>query len=113
MSDTDGGARGKARWAVLVALCSGQFIMVLGSTVMNVSIQRVIWTSTPRSRRCRSFLSMRARGLEPPRPKGHRLLSSIFAGVFRLPGEHLAGVAVGELLSVFPSVGHLGDTRGT
>jgi EmrB/QacA subfamily drug resistance transporter len=30
------------RWAVLIALCSGQFIMVLDSTVMNVSIQRVI-----------------------------------------------------------------------
>ena len=32
----------RAKWAVLVALCSGQFIMVLDSTVMNVSIQRVI-----------------------------------------------------------------------
>jgi EmrB/QacA subfamily drug resistance transporter len=30
------------KWAVLIALCSGQFIMVLDSTVMNVSIQRVI-----------------------------------------------------------------------
>jgi MFS family permease len=41
MSDP-GGARAHARWAVLIALCSGQFIMVLDSTVMNVSIQRVI-----------------------------------------------------------------------
>lgn len=32
----------RAKWAVLIALCSGQFIMVLDSTVMNVSIQRVI-----------------------------------------------------------------------
>jgi MFS family permease len=30
------------KWAVLIALCSGQFIMVLDSTVMNVSIQKVI-----------------------------------------------------------------------
>jgi EmrB/QacA subfamily drug resistance transporter len=30
------------KWTVLIALCSGQFIMVLDSTVMNVSIQRVI-----------------------------------------------------------------------
>ena len=30
------------KWAVLIALCSGQFVMVLDSTVMNVSIQRVI-----------------------------------------------------------------------
>jgi MFS family permease len=30
------------RWAVLIALCSGQFVMVLDSTVMNVSIQKVI-----------------------------------------------------------------------
>jgi EmrB/QacA subfamily drug resistance transporter len=30
------------KWAVLIALCSGQFIMVLDSTVMNVSIERVI-----------------------------------------------------------------------
>jgi EmrB/QacA subfamily drug resistance transporter len=35
-------ATGRAKWAVLIALCSGQFIMVLDSTVMNVSIQRVI-----------------------------------------------------------------------
>jgi len=32
----------QAKWAVLIALCSGQFVMVLDSTVMNVSIQRVI-----------------------------------------------------------------------
>ena len=30
------------KWAVLIALCSGQFVMVLDSTVMNVSIQKVI-----------------------------------------------------------------------
>src|SRR5258708_6694482 len=36
------GTSAKAKWAVLIALCSGQFIMVLDSTVMNVSIQRVI-----------------------------------------------------------------------
>jgi MFS family permease len=30
------------KWAVLIALCSGQFIMVLDSTVMNVSIEKVI-----------------------------------------------------------------------
>jgi MFS family permease len=34
--------RGGFKWAVLIALCSGQFIMVLDSTVMNVSIQKVI-----------------------------------------------------------------------
>jgi MFS family permease len=34
--------RSRAKWTVLIALCSGQFIMVLDSTVMNVSIQRVI-----------------------------------------------------------------------
>src|ERR1700742_994615 len=34
--------RGRFKWAVLIALCSGQFIMVLDSTVMNVSIQKVI-----------------------------------------------------------------------
>src|ERR1700742_845932 len=34
--------RGRFKWAVLIALCSGQFIMVLDSTVMNVSIQHVI-----------------------------------------------------------------------
>lgn len=34
--------RRRFKWAVLIALCSGQFIMVLDSTVMNVSIQRVI-----------------------------------------------------------------------
>ena len=34
--------RGKPKWAVLIALCSGQFVMVLDSTVMNVSIERVI-----------------------------------------------------------------------
>ncbi len=33
---------GRFKWAVLIALCSGQFVMVLDSTVMNVSIQRVI-----------------------------------------------------------------------
>lgn len=33
---------GRFKWGVLIALCSGQFIMVLDSTVMNVSIQRVI-----------------------------------------------------------------------
>jgi MFS family permease len=33
---------GRFKWAVLIALCSGQFIMVLDSTVMNVSIQKVI-----------------------------------------------------------------------
>lgn len=32
----------RLKWAVLIALCSGQFVMVLDSTVMNVSIQRVI-----------------------------------------------------------------------
>ena len=32
----------KFKWAVLIALCSGQFVMVLDSTVMNVSIQKVI-----------------------------------------------------------------------
>ncbi|MBV9337805.1 MAG: hypothetical protein JO243_18115, partial [Solirubrobacterales bacterium] len=32
----------RLKWAVLIALCSGQFIMVLDSTVMNVSIQKVI-----------------------------------------------------------------------
>lgn len=36
------GTKGRAKWAVLIALCSGQFVMVLDSTVMNVSIQRVI-----------------------------------------------------------------------
>ncbi len=30
------------KWTVLIALCSGQFVMVLDSTVMNVSIQKVI-----------------------------------------------------------------------
>ncbi|HTR75294.1 MAG TPA: MFS transporter [Solirubrobacterales bacterium] len=35
-------ASGRFKWAVLIALCSGQFIMVLDSTVMNVSIQKVI-----------------------------------------------------------------------
>ena len=35
-------ANGRFKWAVLIALCSGQFIMVLDSTVMNVSIQKVI-----------------------------------------------------------------------
>lgn len=35
-------AAGRFKWAVLIALCSGQFIMVLDSTVMNVSIERVI-----------------------------------------------------------------------
>jgi hypothetical protein len=30
------------RWSVVVALASAQFIMVLGSTMMNVSIQKVI-----------------------------------------------------------------------
>jgi MFS family permease len=30
------------KWAVLIALCAGQFVMVLDSTVMNVSIERVI-----------------------------------------------------------------------
>jgi hypothetical protein len=30
------------KWAVLIALCPGQFIMILDSTVMNDSIQRVI-----------------------------------------------------------------------
>lgn len=34
--------RGRFKWAVLIALCSGQFIMVLDSTVMNVSIEKVI-----------------------------------------------------------------------
>ena len=33
---------GQFKWAVLIALCAGQFVMVLDSTVMNVSIQRVI-----------------------------------------------------------------------
>lgn len=32
----------RPKWMVLVALCAGQFVMVLDSTVMNVSIQRVI-----------------------------------------------------------------------
>jgi MFS family permease len=32
----------KLKWAVLIALASGQFIMVLDTTVMNVSIQKVI-----------------------------------------------------------------------
>src|ERR1700733_2107224 len=32
----------RLKWAVLIALCSGQFVMVLDSTVMNVSIQKVI-----------------------------------------------------------------------
>jgi MFS family permease len=44
-SGTPTGAAVRARrfkWAVLVALCAGQFVMVLDSTVMNVSIQRVI-----------------------------------------------------------------------
>src|SRR6201994_1638813 len=36
------GAPARFKWAVLIALCSGQFIMVLDSTVMNVSIQKVI-----------------------------------------------------------------------
>jgi MFS family permease len=35
-------ANGRFKWAVLIALCSGQFIMVLDSTVMNVSIEKVI-----------------------------------------------------------------------
>jgi MFS family permease len=35
-------ATGRFKWAVLIALCSGQFIMVLDSTVMNVSIEKVI-----------------------------------------------------------------------
>jgi MFS family permease len=34
--------RERFKWAMLIALCSGQFVMVLDSTVMNVSIQRVI-----------------------------------------------------------------------
>jgi MFS family permease len=42
MSEPGRAARTNAKWAVLIALCSGQFIMVLDSTVMNVSIQRVI-----------------------------------------------------------------------
>ncbi len=32
----------RSKWTVLIALCAGQFVMVLDSTVMNVSIQRVI-----------------------------------------------------------------------
>jgi EmrB/QacA subfamily drug resistance transporter len=32
----------RLKWAVLIALCAGQFVMVLDSTVMNVSIQKVI-----------------------------------------------------------------------
>ena len=39
---TTSGVHARAKWAVLIALCSGQFVMVLDSTVMNVSIQRVI-----------------------------------------------------------------------
>src|ERR1700733_7469723 len=35
-------AGARTSWAVLIALCSGQFVMVLDSTVMNVSIQKVI-----------------------------------------------------------------------
>jgi MFS family permease len=35
-------AKPRLKWAVLIALCSGQFVMVLDSTVMNVSIQKVI-----------------------------------------------------------------------
>jgi len=34
--------RGRSKWAVVIALASAQFIMVLDSTVMNVSIQKVI-----------------------------------------------------------------------
>jgi hypothetical protein len=42
MTELSTSTRAKAKWAILIALCSGQFIMVLDSTVMNVSIQRVI-----------------------------------------------------------------------
>jgi EmrB/QacA subfamily drug resistance transporter len=37
-----GASPGRNKWLVVVALASAQFIMVLDSTVMNVSIQRVI-----------------------------------------------------------------------
>src|ERR1700722_14158347 len=42
--DSDASAAKAPRFkrAVLIALCSGQFVMVLDSTVMNVSIQKVI-----------------------------------------------------------------------
>jgi EmrB/QacA subfamily drug resistance transporter len=40
--DTAATKRPRLKWAVLIALCSGQFVMVLDSTVMNVSIQKVI-----------------------------------------------------------------------
>ena len=40
--DATPSTKGRLRWAVLIALCAGQFVMVLDSTVMNVSIQRVI-----------------------------------------------------------------------
>jgi MFS family permease len=42
MTDAADATHARAKWAVLIALCSGQFVMVLDSTVMNVSIQRVI-----------------------------------------------------------------------
>jgi EmrB/QacA subfamily drug resistance transporter len=40
--DVSGMSAPRFKWAVLIALCSGQFVMVLDSTVMNVSIQKVI-----------------------------------------------------------------------
>ncbi len=42
MNASPSASHARAKWAVLIALCSGQFVMVLDSTVMNVSIQRVI-----------------------------------------------------------------------
>ena len=41
-TDPVGARAPRLKWAVLIALCSGQFVMVLDSTVMNVSIQKVI-----------------------------------------------------------------------
>jgi MFS family permease len=41
-SDASAAKVPRFKWAVLIALCSGQFVMVLDSTVMNVSIQKVI-----------------------------------------------------------------------
>ena len=40
--DSADGSRRGGKWAVVIALASAQFIMVLDSTVMNVSIQEVI-----------------------------------------------------------------------
>ena len=45
MADPNGAIAGNGagfKWAVVIALASAQFIMVLDSTVMNVSIQKVI-----------------------------------------------------------------------